>query len=90
MSPRSAGGFGAGSFSLASRSPGVARRLAAEAIDRPVARHGGDPAAGVGRHAVDRPPVGGDRERIGDRVLGLIDVAHSRTSEAVHRPTSRR
>jgi hypothetical protein len=55
--------------------PGIARRLAAETIDRPVARRGGDPAAGVGRHAVDRPPVGGDRERIGDRVLGLIDVA---------------
>ena len=53
----------------------VAGGLPAQAVDGPVAGGGRDPAAGVRRHALGRPPLGGDGERLRDRVLGEVDVA---------------
>ena len=55
--------------------PVVAGRLPAEPVDGPVAGRGDDPAARVGRHAVDRPALDGDGERLLDRLLGEVDVA---------------
>ncbi len=55
--------------------PLVTGGLAAQPVDRPVAGGRGDPTAWVGRHAVGRPALSGDRERLSDRVLGEVDVA---------------
>ena len=52
-----------------------AGRLAPQPVDRPVAGGGRDPAARVRRHARLRPALGRDRERLGHRVLGEVDVA---------------
>ncbi len=50
-------------------------RFAAKPVDRPVARGGGDPAAGVRRDPSLRPLLGGDREGFCHCVLGEVDVA---------------
>ena len=51
------------------------RALAAQAIDRLAPRRGGDPGAGVGRHAVARPGGQRDGEGVLERVLGQLEVA---------------
>src|SRR3954471_21516038 len=53
----------------------VARRLAAQAVDRPVARRRDDPARRAGRHPVGRPAHDRLGERVLHRVLGDRDVA---------------
>src|SRR6478735_385947 len=45
-----------------------------EVVERAVARGCGDPAAGVGRVAVDRPPLRCPGECLGDGVFGEIHV----------------
>jgi len=55
--------------------PLVAAPLAPEAVDRPPPRDGHDPAAGVRRRTVDRPPLDGEDEGVLDRLLGQRDVA---------------
>ena len=52
-----------------------AGRFASQPVDGAVAGGGGDPAAGVRRHTLCRPLLGGDGERVGHRVLGEVDVA---------------
>ena len=54
---------------------GVAGGLTTEAVDGPVPRSGGDPAARVRRHTLHRPLLGGHREGLRHRVLGQVDVA---------------
>ena len=49
--------------------------LAADAVDRPVAGDGDQPAGGIGRHAVAGPAVQGLRDGILQGVLGQIEVA---------------
>jgi len=49
--------------------------IATDAIDGPVARRGHQPEAGVGRHAVARPALGGDREGLLRGFLGEVEVA---------------
>ena len=51
------------------------RALAADAVDRAVARRGHEPGARVVRRAVARPPLGGDRERLLSGLLGEVEVA---------------
>src|SRR5215475_1765580 len=51
-----------------------ADRFAAQLVDRPVAGSGDDPAGRTGRHAIGRPAFESGRERIGDSVLGRVDV----------------
>ena len=52
----------------------IARRFAAQLIDRAVARGGDDPAGGRGWHAALRPARERRRERVLDRFLGELDV----------------
>ncbi len=52
-----------------------AGRLAAQLVDGPVAGGGDDPAGRAGRRAFARPALQGGRERVGDRILGQVDVA---------------
>src|SRR5439155_11714500 len=49
--------------------------LAADAVDRAVARGGHEPRAGVGGRPVARPALGGDRERLLGGFLGEVEVA---------------
>ena len=56
---------------------GVAVGLAADPVDGPVAGGRGQPAAGVGRYAVDRPLLDGGQERLAGRLLGDVDVAEA-------------
>src|SRR5581483_8421738 len=51
------------------------RLVAADAVDRAVARRRDDPGSRVGREAVSRPPFGGAKERLLYRVLGEIEIA---------------
>src|SRR5207302_991030 len=51
------------------------RAIATDPVDRAVARRRHEPRAGVGRHAVPRPPLGGDRERLLHGLLGEVEVA---------------
>ena len=51
------------------------RPLAADAVDGAVARGHGEPGARVVGHAVARPALGGDRERLLGGFLGEIEVA---------------
>ena len=53
----------------------VAGRLAAQAVDRAVARGRGEPAAGVGREPGLRPAFARDEERLLDHLFGEVDVA---------------
>jgi hypothetical protein len=53
----------------------LARCLAAQLVDRRVARGGDDPAGGARGYAVGRPALARLRERVLDRVLGDVDVA---------------
>ncbi len=53
---------------------GVAMRLAAQSVDGLARGGGGQPAAGVGRYAVDRPPLDRGDERLGRCVLGDVEV----------------
>src|SRR4051794_25647933 len=76
------------------------RLLAADPVDRAVARRRDDPRAGVRRCPVPRPAFGRDDERILNRVLGEVEVAEDtaenrdaactlipiRTSELVYAP----
>jgi hypothetical protein len=54
--------------------PGPAA-LAADPVDRAVARRGDDPRRRVGRRAIARPALEGDEERVLDGLLGAIEVA---------------
>jgi hypothetical protein len=51
------------------------RAIAADAIDRPVARRRHQPDAGVRRDPVARPAFGGDREGLLRGFLGEVEVA---------------
>ena len=51
------------------------RALAADAVDRAVARGRDEPRARVGGRAVARPALGGDRERLLRGLLGEVEVA---------------
>ena len=51
------------------------RAVAADAVDGPVARGRDEPGAGVGRDAVARPALRGDRERLLRGFLGEVEVA---------------
>ena len=51
------------------------RAIAADAVDRAVARGGHEPRARVGGRAVARPALGGDRERLLRGILGELEVA---------------
>ncbi len=53
------------------------RLLAPDPVDRAVARRRHDPGAGVRRHAVTRPALGSDEERVLHRVLGEIEIAEN-------------
>jgi hypothetical protein len=55
----------------------VSLLLAAEPVDRTVACGGGEPAAGVGRHAGLRPLFERDHKRLARRVLGDVDVTEA-------------
>ena len=50
------------------------RALAPQAVDRLVARDAGDPGARVVGHALPRPALERDDERLLDRVLGDVEV----------------
>ena len=54
---------------------GLQRALAAQAVDRLVARDPRDPGAGVVRDAVARPALERDDERLLHRLLGGVEVA---------------
>jgi len=56
---------------------GVALVLAADPIDRPVARGGGEPAAGVGRYAGLRPLLQRGHERLTRRLLCDVNVSEA-------------
>src|SRR5262249_26092268 len=45
--------------------------------DRLAVGGGGQPGAGVGRHAVGRPPLDGGRERLRRRLLGDVEVTET-------------
>jgi hypothetical protein len=49
--------------------------VAADAVDRPVARRQREPGARVGRLTGARPALGGDRERLLRGLLGEVEVA---------------
>ena len=49
--------------------------LAAQAVDRAVARGAHDPATGIWRHSVARPALHGSRERLLHRLFGKVEVA---------------
>jgi hypothetical protein len=49
--------------------------IAANAVDRPVARRADQPAVGIGREPVARPALGGDCEGLLRGFLGEVDVA---------------
>ena len=49
--------------------------VAAQAVDRAVAGRDRQPAAWIGRRAVARPALGGDRERLLSGLLGEVEVA---------------
>ena len=49
--------------------------VAADAVDRPVARRRHQPGAGVGRGPLARPALGGDREGLLGGFLGEVEVA---------------
>ncbi len=51
------------------------RAIAADAVDRPVARGGHEPGARVGGRPVAGPALGGDRERFLGGFLGEVEVA---------------
>ncbi len=63
---------------------GVAARLAPDPVDGPVAGRRGQPAARVGRYAVDRPPLQGDQQGVGGRLLGEVDVAEAADQRGDH------
>src|SRR5207248_514712 len=52
-------------------------RLTPQTIDGPLAGGGRDPATGIGRQAIRRPPAQRDGERLLDRVFGNVDVAEN-------------
>ena len=60
-------------------------RFAAQPIERSVPRGRRDPGAGIGRHAIRRPPAQRNPERFLDRILGDIDVAEG-TDQRGDRP----
>ncbi len=72
--PSSSGSSPAWSSAACSVAVG-ARGLAAQAVDRPAARGGDDPAGRARRQAVGRPPLDGRDEGVRDRVLGDAEVA---------------
>ena len=51
------------------------RAVAAQAVDRAVAGGDRQPGARIGRRAVARPALGGDRERLLSGLLGEVEVA---------------
>ena len=51
--------------------------LASDAVDGLAVGGGGQPGAGVGRYAVDGPPLHGAGERLGRRLLGDVEVAEA-------------
>ena len=69
------GRFAAGLQEGRLRVPVLARRLAAELVDRPVARCGDDPTGGTRGQSCRRPPLHGRRERVLDGLLGDVDIA---------------
>jgi hypothetical protein len=54
---------------------GGERAIAADAIDRPVARRRQQPGAGAGGDAVSRPALGRDREGLLSGLLGELEAA---------------
>jgi hypothetical protein len=54
---------------------GGQRAIAADAVDRPVARRDQQPGPGLGGRSVARPALGGDRERLLSGLLGEVEVA---------------
>src|SRR5919205_2913532 len=55
----------------------VALVLAPDPVDGLAVGGGGQPGAGVGGHAVGRPPLDGGRERLGGRLLGDVEVTET-------------
>jgi hypothetical protein len=51
------------------------RSLAADAVDRAVLRGRDEPRSGIRGHALARPALGGDRERLLGGFLGEVAVA---------------
>jgi hypothetical protein len=54
------------------------RAVAAEAVDRSVAPCRNEPRTRLGRYAVLRPALRGDRERLLSGILGQVEVAQKR------------
>ena len=52
----------------------LAPGLAPDPVDGLAAGGGGEPCAGTGRDAVDRPALDGGRERLGGHLLGDVEV----------------
>ena len=55
----------------------VALVLATDPVDRLAIRRRGEPRAGVGRDAVDRPALDRGRECLGCRLFGDVEVAEA-------------
>jgi len=55
----------------------LALGLSPDAVDGLVPGGRGQPGARVGRYAVDRPPLDRDRERIGRRLFGDVEVTET-------------
>ena len=61
----------------------LAPLLATDPVERLVAGHRGQPAARVGRQALDGPALGGDDQRLAGGVLGQVEVTET-TGQAGH------
>ena len=61
-------------------------RLAADPVERLVAGDRRDPGAGIGGHALPRPALERDGERVLDRVLGEVEVAERRDQRSDRPP----
>ncbi len=57
------------------REPGVERRPAAQAINRPEPARRDEPGARIGRHALHGPALQRRRERVLHRLLGEVEVS---------------
>lgn len=63
---------------------GVAVGFAAQPVNRLARRSGGQPAAGVRRYAVSRPPLDRCRERLGGGLLGDVQVPEAAREAGDH------
>src|SRR6476646_7233584 len=65
---------------------GRERTVAADAIDRPVARRGHQPSPRIGGGPVARPAFGGDRESLLSGLLGEGEFAEEADQAGEHAP----